>query len=135
MNYKIFFGILAIVISTINCAAQFNFDFNNDYDNNYNNDYNHDGFGVDCSSDNDPVCGGDDVTYQNQCWFNKARALRPSLYVAEYNVCRGSRCTCQNDNRLVCANDGVTYTDRCTLKCARNFHNSFQLKFVKYGYC
>lgn len=71
MNYKIFFAIIVVVISSMNCAAHNGFfdpkyndaydeaydsPHDNSFDNSYDNSYDN-SFGGDLNSDGTPVCG------------------------------------------------------------------------------
>lgn len=66
-----------------------------------------------CTFDFTPICGNDNVTYQNQCV-----ALCGGATLKTQNACV-QPCGCTNVYKPVCSTDFVTYNNVCLLNCAR----------------
>ena len=90
-----------------------------------------------------PVCGADNVTYQNMCklaeagkalaykgWCNKAAASDNSTYMIDLLAFVrdvkngfdpaapfGAQCICNNSINPVCGNNGVTFLNYCRAEC------------------
>ncbi|XP_045500389.1 serine protease inhibitor dipetalogastin-like [Colias croceus] len=92
-----------------------------------------------CSSESNPVCGTDSLTYQNPCLLNCGKAYNANLELKHDGPCEIVRakpvgnvpnCTCTRNLSPVCASNGVTYGNSCIMKCV-----SEDLTMVRDGPC
>jgi len=61
----------------------------------------------------DPVCGEDDITYNNACL---ARCVGVKF---KQGRCPKNLCVCTMNYDPVCGSDGQTYGNACGAKCAK----------------
>lgn len=72
-----------------------------------------------CPFDFNPVCGQDQITYQNQC-----TALCAGVLVKSTNACI-QPCGCTTVYKPVCSTDMTTFNNICLLTCAgKTFHSN-----------
>ncbi|CAG4983451.1 unnamed protein product [Colias eurytheme] len=85
-----------------------------------------------CSFINQPVCGSDKVTYNNECLLKCANDVnikneQPPITTAYEGQCKEKEenqdsCICPFIYQPLCGSDMVTYSNECLLKCASNIN-------------
>lgn len=85
-----------------------------------------------CQLDYDPVCGDNDVHYENRCRFNCAQKCNSSLSETPC-PCELYPCNCDDNFDPVCGNNGITYKSLCLFYCREKCNPD--LKIVNTGIC
>jgi len=66
----------------------------------------------------EPVCGSDNITYDNKCEFRKAACKNETIYIQYSGECRCPK-LCPNLYDPVCASDGTKYDNMCNFQMAK----------------
>ena len=89
----------------------------------------------DCSTDSNPVCGSNNVTYDNECTLKSIACLQGlEIQIAGQGPCsEDPECPkfCATDYRPICGSNGQTYDNRCYLRsyqCAKEEHLQVTLR-------
>lgn len=89
-----------------------------------------------CTKEYSPICGSDDVTYDNRCLFRCEEEIKSGLKIKNEGVCVPSEasqeiepCMCILIYAPVCGSDGITYSSECHLKCAQKQKGDLKPKY------
>lgn len=86
-----------------------------------------------------PICGSDNITYENHCKLRKAscgaRQLLRKLHNGSCNPVAQCPQACTREYRPVCGTDGNTYSNACVLRAKACNNSQLNLKVAYEGVC
>lgn len=87
-----------------------------------------------CTREFVPLCGSDNITYDNICVFECERQRNKLLEIQSDDACNGEDmpkdefCSCSREFRPVCSTHNKTYNNECMLNCKK-------ADFAYFGVC